>query len=124
MSKMGRPVKKLDQDQFEKLCAIQATEVEIASWFDCSIDTVCRWSMKTYGCTFADIYKKKSSVGRISLRRKQVEVAHTGNVTMLIWLGKQLLGQKDKMEHFDGDEALTDEQLKDKIESLLNRKVK
>lgn len=39
---------------------------------------------------------------RISLRRKQIEVAmkdgHKGQPQMLIWLGKQMLGQKDVVE--------------------------
>ncbi len=40
--------------------------------------------------------------GRINLKerlkRKQIETAMKGNVTMLIWLGKQYLGQKEKIE--------------------------
>jgi hypothetical protein len=36
--------------------------------------------------------------GRITLRRLQWEQAKAGNPTMLIWLGKQLLGQRDKHE--------------------------
>lgn len=35
--------------------------------------------------------------GRRSLQAKQFEVAMKGNVSMLIWLGKQLLGQKDSV---------------------------
>ena len=34
----------------------------------------------------------------MSLRRMQFEKVQTGNTTMLIWLGKQMLGQKDKIE--------------------------
>jgi hypothetical protein len=33
-----------------------------------------------------------------SLRRKQLQVAMSGSVPMLIWLGKQLLGQTDRQE--------------------------
>jgi hypothetical protein len=33
---------------------------------------------------------------KISLRRQQIETAKKGNVSMLIWLGKQLLDQSDK----------------------------
>jgi hypothetical protein len=33
-----------------------------------------------------------------SLRRKQFEAAMNGNTTILIWLGKQYLGQRDKRE--------------------------
>ena len=32
------------------------------------------------------------------LKRKQISVAMQGNVTMLIWLGKQYLGQAEKIE--------------------------
>jgi hypothetical protein len=31
----------------------------------------------------------------MSLKRKQYEVAMSGNVSMLIWLGKNILGQRD-----------------------------
>ena len=48
--------------------------------------------------TFADIYKRLSAPGNVSLRRKQFELAMNGNVTMNIWLGKQKLGQSDKVE--------------------------
>ena len=34
----------------------------------------------------------------VELRKKQFEMAMDGNVQMLIWLGKQYLGQKDKPE--------------------------
>ena len=35
---------------------------------------------------------------KIELRKKQFEVAMTGDCKMLIWLGKQYLDQKDKPE--------------------------
>jgi len=35
---------------------------------------------------------------RIKLAQKQYEVAMSGNVTMLIWLGKQYLSQSEKQE--------------------------
>ena len=47
---------------------------------------------------FSDIYKKLSSTGKMSLRRQQFKSAENGNVTMQIWLGKQWLGQTDKVE--------------------------
>lgn len=95
---IGRPKKKISYDEFEKLCKLQCTLVEIAGWFKVSEDTIERRIKEHYGMTFADIYKKHSASGKISLRRKQYEIAVKGNVTMLIWLGKQYLGQKDKIE--------------------------
>lgn len=45
--------------------------------------------------------------GKATLRRLQWAAAQKGNTTMLIWLGKQMLGQKDKVEH-GVDETLED----------------
>ena len=33
--------------------------------------------------------------GRISVRRHQMKLLEAGNATMAVWLGKQLLGQRD-----------------------------
>lgn len=92
--KMGRPKIQINEIEFEKLCGLQCTEEEIAGFFNCSIDTICNWCKETYNMTFSDIYKKKSGIGKISLRRNQFKIAQT-NATMAIWLGKQYLGQKD-----------------------------
>ncbi len=100
---MGKRIE-LDWEQMRKLCQIQCTLVEIADWFNCSEDTIERRVKEKYDTTFAEYFKKNGSEGRISLRRKQFEVANKGNVTMLIWLGKQHLGQKDRQE-LTGDEG-------------------
>ena len=47
---------------------------------------------------FAEYFEQKRGKGKIALRRKQYDVAMSGNVTMLLWLGKQYLGQSDKQE--------------------------
>lgn len=93
----GRPPKDINKQEFEKLCGLQCTLEEIAGWFDCSEDTVQRWAQKEYGETFAVVYKKHSSKGKISLRRNQMQIAKT-NATMGIWLGKQYLGQRDNLD--------------------------
>lgn len=100
MAVMGRPKIEIDPEQFEKLCSLCATLVDIAGWFNCSEDTIERFCKREYEETFAEVFKKKSAKGRVSLRRKQMEVALNGNVTMLIWLGKQFLGQADKTEEY------------------------
>jgi len=96
MAKIGRPEVKIEKEDFEKLCSMQCTLVEIAGFFDCSEDTIENWCKKTYrGQTFSEVYKRKSAKGKISVRRKQFQVADAGNATMLIWLGKQYLGQRE-----------------------------
>ena len=50
-----------------------------------------------YQCTFTEYKNKKIEPLRISLKKKQIEMALGGNVSMLIWLGKQMLGQRDQI---------------------------
>lgn len=96
--KNGRPLIQIDWDKFDKLCAIHCTLEEIAFIFDCSPDTIERAVKREKDMGFADYIKKASAAGKMSLRRKQFEIALSGNVAMLIWLGKQWLGQKEKTE--------------------------
>lgn len=103
MARTGRPKKEIVKDQFEKLCSMFCTLIEIADFFDCSDDTIENWCKRTYKKTFSEVHKRKSSKGKMSIRRKQFEVAMSGNVTMLIWFGKQYLGQTDKMSFAEDD---------------------
>lgn len=93
----GRPRIPIDQKQFENLCGMQCTEEEIASWFKCSIDTINKWCKETYGTTFTDTFKVYSANGKISLRRAQMKLAEK-SAAMAIFLGKNMLGQTDKIE--------------------------
>lgn len=97
MAKRGRPLKEIDAKQFEKLCGLQCTLVEIAGFFSCSEDTIQRWCKRTYRMTFADTYKRHSQQGKIALRRYQMKLAEK-SATMAIFLGKQLLDQRDYSE--------------------------
>ena len=93
---MARPKIEIDSDMVKKLCAIQCTGQEIADVLDVSYDTLERRVKEAYQISFADYIKRHSANGKMSLRRKQHEVAMNGNTTMLVWLGKQYLGQTDK----------------------------
>lgn len=99
----GRPRKEVDYEQLEKLCELQCTLREIAGWFRVSEDTVERRCQEHYEMTFADVFKEHSAPGRISLRRAQFNSALGGNVTAQIWLGKQILGQRDLPEEGKDD---------------------
>lgn len=90
---MGRPKFKIDYDLAAKLAHIQCTQIEIANFLGCSVDTLQRDEK------FCGIYKKGIEEGKASLRRLQWKGAEAGNATMLVWLGKQYLGQTDKMEN-------------------------
>lgn len=96
----GRPSKLplINKEHFEGMCRIQCTKDEICSIFEIHEETLTKWCHVTYNLGFSDIYKKLSSTGKMSLRRQQFKTAESGNVTMQIWLGKQYLGQTDKVE--------------------------
>ena len=88
---MARPKKyDIDPKQVEKLASYGCTNTEIASFFGCSKDLIS----KSYS---TNVEKGKDS-GRIRLRQLQWRAAERGNIPMLIWLGKQVLGQSDRKE--------------------------
>jgi len=108
----GRPVS-IDMDDpevakqvkiFGGLCA---TQQEMADWFGCSVNTIERYFMNEESEVF-QVYKKAQSAFKSSLRSKQRELAlkGKGNTSMLIWLGKQVLGQKDKTDVTSDDKPI------------------
>ena len=92
---MARPKKNINQKQFETLCSIQCTEEEICNVLEVTDKTLTRWCKETYGKGFSDVYAEKRDLGKVSLRRQQWKAAEKGNITMQIWLGKQLLKQSE-----------------------------
>lgn len=93
--------KPIDQDLFEELCKMQATEEEIAACLKCHVDTLCKWCKRTYTdedgnpLTFQQVYKQLRKCGQISLRRSQWKLVQEGNPTMQIWYGRNYLGQTE-----------------------------
>lgn len=94
----GRPLKQINQIEFEKLCVLQCTQEEICGWFGVTDKTLNSWCKRTYEQSFSEIFKEKRGVGKISLRRAQFQLAEK-NANMAIWLGKQYLGQSDRGEY-------------------------
>ena len=109
---------KIDKKQFENLCGLQCTLLEICDFFDVEDDTLNSWCKKTYGTTFSEVFKLKRGKGQISLRRMQWKLAEK-NTAMAIFLGKQYLGQKDKIEYTDDGMKSINENINN-IANLLN----
>lgn len=89
----------LQVELFGRLCA---THEEMANWFECDVRTIERL-MKSQDdnmleSEFCRVYKKAQAESKTSIRRIQMAKALDGDNTLLIWLGKQLLGQRDKQE--------------------------
>ena len=85
----GRPRKEIDEEQVRQLASIGCTHTEIAAVLGCCARTLER--------NFVNAIKEGQERLKTSLRRWQYESAKSGNVTMQIWLGKQYLGQTEKV---------------------------
>ena len=101
----GRPEVQVNWAAIDKLCALHAPANEIADYISLtesavSYDTLDRRAKQVHKMTFAEYVKQKTNAhGKIRLRQAQMKVAVENlNPTMLIWLGKQYLGQKDQVE--------------------------
>lgn len=85
-------------ENFDKLLALQCTRREIAAFYGRSEDWIADRVQDVKGMTFQQYSALVKPKGLVSLRRKQMEMALAGDRTMLVWLGKQYLGQADKMD--------------------------
>lgn len=95
--KMGRPRKEINKAEFEKLCGLMCTLVEIAGFFDCSEDTIETWCKREYNATFSETFKKYSAGGKLTLRRNMLRLSEK-SASMAIFLAKNWLGMTDNVE--------------------------
>lgn len=96
-NKGGRPRIEIPVEELEKLSRLACTLDEIAAYFSCSRDTIER-RMKDEP-EVREAIERGRAHGKISLRRKQFQILEkTDNATMAIWLGKNILGQRDKFD--------------------------
>ena len=89
---IGRPKKELDKDVIAKLSQIGCTQEEIGSVVGISARTLQR--------RYADLVAENKNIGKASLRKKLWSKAMRGqgNDKLLIWLSKQELNMRDKIE--------------------------
>jgi hypothetical protein len=85
---MARPLIDIDPEKVRLLAECFCTNEEIAAKLGCSSDTLVR--------RFADSIKSGRDSAKSTLREYQFAMAKT-NPAMAIWLGKQYLGQQDRM---------------------------
>ncbi len=111
----GRPrkiINDLGLSIVESLAKIQCTEEEIAAVLEVSVDTLHEPHNKA---AFTEAVKRGKLEGRVSFRRMQYKKAQGGSTTMQIWLGKQYLDQKDKVD------LKTDESQLAKLDDILSK---
>ena len=101
---MARPRKVWAAEQrgvFERLCNLYCTKAEICKVLGMDRRTLDKCIAETYSDTptWAEAFERFSAKARAELRRKQFEVAMSGDRSMLIWLGKNYLGQSERPDH-------------------------
>ena len=96
---MARPKKyNIDTKQVQKLASLCCTNKEISEFFGCSADLLEK--------SYSEFLTKGRAEQKIRLRQLQWQSAEKGNVVMQIFLGKNMLGQQDKIEQTELDEPL------------------
>lgn len=96
---MARPKADIDWDKIDRLLEAGCDGTEVAATFGINEETLYRRCEKDNKVGFSDYKATKRASGDRLLRVKQFEIAMTGDKTMLVWLGKQRLGQSEKNEH-------------------------
>jgi len=118
----GRPSKKSDakldwKQAVEDLCPWY-TAAYIAEKLGVDEDTLINWIKSEYHTNFSGLRDQKRQNQFSRLAKVQLEVAmEDRNPTMLVWCGKQYLGQTDKQDIKQNIEAKVqsiEEYLKDK----------
>ena len=95
---VGRYKKVVIPEEVEKLAKLWCTDKEIAEWFGIDANTL--------KYNFSDIITKGRIETKQALRRAQLKNALSGNTTMLIFLGKAILGQSDQPVPEDNENIL------------------
>lgn len=79
---------KIEPGTVERLASINCSNAEIAAVIGCHVRTIER--------RYLDYVHRGREVGKSSLKRKMWDIAMSGNVPMLIWLSKVMLGYREE----------------------------
>lgn len=94
----GANKKVVPPDEVYKLAAFGCTIEEMSDWFGVNRDTL-KYNFSEY------IEKGRADVKQ-RLRNAQIKLALGGNAAMLIWLGKNMLGQSDNPNNREDNQPL------------------
>lgn len=93
---MSRPEKEIDWKLVDSLLIAGCFGTEIAPHFDMHVKTFYSRVEDKFGVTFTEYSAEKKFKGESLLRKVQYDKAIKGDNTMLIWLGKNRLKQREK----------------------------
>jgi hypothetical protein len=102
----GTNKKVIPPDEVYHLATLGCSVTEMSEWFGVS--------QSTLKYNFSEYIKKGKEHIKNKLRDAQMKLALSGNATMLIWLGKNMLGQQENPVNAEATEPLpwSDDDLK------------
>jgi hypothetical protein len=95
---MARPAAKIDWAFVDEYLEAGCEGVEIAGLLGVHPETLYNHCESDHKMGFSLYRQSKRAKGDAILRHKQYEIAKEGDKAMLIWLGKNRLGQSEKQE--------------------------
>ena len=90
-----RPVIPINWAEVDRLIEADCTAISIAGYLGCCVDTLYARCLQEKGIMYSVYAASKRSTGECLLRAAQMKTALKGNPTLLIWLGKNRLNQRD-----------------------------
>lgn len=104
---MSRPEKKIDWVRVDELLEAGCLGTEIAAYYGMHPNTFYDRVAAQYNMSFTDFSSQRKSSGEALIREAQYKKAiKKQDNTMLIWLGKQRLGQRENHIDTSGTEDL------------------
>jgi len=88
-------------DKLDGLLAYKSSLVVCADILDTTDTTIKNHIKKRYGLTFTEYAEKKLSRTKVKLVQKAIEMAMSGNTTMMIFSLKNICKWQDKIEEED-----------------------
>lgn len=94
----GRPKAVINWAEVDKYLQSQCDGAHIASLFGIHPNTLYIACEEKFKMNFSEYSAKKKGEGKELLRARQFKAAMDGDKTMLVWLGKQYLEQREKSD--------------------------
>jgi len=112
---LSRPEIEIDWNRVDQMLIEGCIGTEIAAKFCMHPDTLYRRVEEKFKMGFTAYSTEKRSIGDYLLRQKQFHKAIEGDNTLLIWLGKNRLKQKENPDQIEFNNAIAE-----KFDSVMN----
>ncbi len=94
-NKMGRTLKPIDWDRVDHLLRAGCDGTQICPFFNMHPNTFYDRVVEQYGMSFTEYQTIKRAEGDATILTAQYDKASSGDNTMMVWLGKNRLKQRE-----------------------------